>query len=331
MQLVENYPIDEIKPAKYNPRSISPEAFEKLKMSLSYGICKPLIINKQNVIIAGHQRAKAAKAIGLKTVPVFISEKKIPLSHEIQFNLVHNRLENELGLVKILNADEIPGGCFYRIEPDRISVSQFDSPAYIVEAKKLLLQYGEYGSIIISSDGTVVHNVDYAVACKHLAISPLVYKLEDQNRVNLLLQQYGIYDFTNIPNHEYAQTLVQPNRTDSAAWSYLYETYVIPKIDKSLKILDFGAGKGYYYRKLKNEGYNISAYEPFPRRKKENAIDVKQVITYIEDVYSKLLMQGLFDVVVLDSVLNSVTNDVLQEYVLASCNSLLSPNGVLFL
>ena len=65
--------ITNIKPAKYNPRYLSPEAFEMLKESLStLGVLKPIIVRDDNTIIAGHQRTKAMLAIGITECPAYV-------------------------------------------------------------------------------------------------------------------------------------------------------------------------------------------------------------------------------------------------------------------
>ena len=70
---METISITKIHPASYNPRKITPEAFEELKGSLkTLGFILPIIVNKENMtIVAGHQRTKAAKAIGLDNLPVY--------------------------------------------------------------------------------------------------------------------------------------------------------------------------------------------------------------------------------------------------------------------
>lgn len=46
MRFIENYPIDQITPADYNPRKIKENAFEKLQESLlKFGVCKAVIAN----------------------------------------------------------------------------------------------------------------------------------------------------------------------------------------------------------------------------------------------------------------------------------------------
>jgi hypothetical protein len=71
MQIIE-VPIKQIKPADYNPRSIDAKPFENLQRSLdTYGMPQPIVVNKRNnIIIGGHQRWEAAKALMWEKVPV---------------------------------------------------------------------------------------------------------------------------------------------------------------------------------------------------------------------------------------------------------------------
>ena len=68
---IEIVNIEDIRPASYNPRKIETEQFENLKQSLQkVGFVIPVLVNRANgVIIAGHQRTKAATAIGIEKVP----------------------------------------------------------------------------------------------------------------------------------------------------------------------------------------------------------------------------------------------------------------------
>jgi len=93
--------ISDIKPASYNPRKISQQQFNKLQESIkNIGFVMPILVNKSNMtIIAGHQRTKAAKAIGVEQVPVFFCNN-INQADEIKFNQIHNGKDNELGAVE---------------------------------------------------------------------------------------------------------------------------------------------------------------------------------------------------------------------------------------
>jgi ParB-like nuclease domain len=64
--------IKDIKPAKYNPRKIDEASFNGLCNSIrKFGMPQPLVVNKRSgVLVAGHQRLKAAETIGWTEVPV---------------------------------------------------------------------------------------------------------------------------------------------------------------------------------------------------------------------------------------------------------------------
>lgn len=66
---VEYIPIDELKPYENNPR-INDQAVEPVARSIEeFGFKVPIVIDKDNVIIAGHTRLKASQRLGLKEVP----------------------------------------------------------------------------------------------------------------------------------------------------------------------------------------------------------------------------------------------------------------------
>jgi ParB-like chromosome segregation protein Spo0J len=75
--------ISDIKPNPQNPRTIKDENFKKLVQSIKdfpeMLDARPLVLNKDNVILGGNMRFKASKEAGLKEVPVKIvdwSEEK---------------------------------------------------------------------------------------------------------------------------------------------------------------------------------------------------------------------------------------------------------------
>lgn len=71
--------ISEIKPYKNNPRN-NEEAVEPTAKSIKeFGWQgNPIILDKNNVIIAGHTRYKAAKKLGMDEVPVVIASNLTP-------------------------------------------------------------------------------------------------------------------------------------------------------------------------------------------------------------------------------------------------------------
>lgn len=66
--------VDEIKPYEKNPRH-NEEAVKYVANSIKeFGFKNPIIIDKNNVIIAGHTRLKASIYLNLKSVPCIIAD-----------------------------------------------------------------------------------------------------------------------------------------------------------------------------------------------------------------------------------------------------------------
>ena len=66
--------LDDLKPYEYNPRN-NEEAIEPVANSIkTFGFKVPIVVDRNNVIIAGHTRYKAAKKLGLNKVPCIIAD-----------------------------------------------------------------------------------------------------------------------------------------------------------------------------------------------------------------------------------------------------------------
>lgn len=71
---IKNLPITELKPYENNPR-INDAAVPAVAESIrQFGFKQPIVIDKNNVIVCGHTRYKAAIKLGLKTVPCVIAD-----------------------------------------------------------------------------------------------------------------------------------------------------------------------------------------------------------------------------------------------------------------
>jgi len=77
MQIVEKK-VTELKAYEKNPRK-NDNAVEPVAESIKeFGFKVPIIIDKDNVIVAGHTRLKAAKKLGMKTVPCIVADDLTP-------------------------------------------------------------------------------------------------------------------------------------------------------------------------------------------------------------------------------------------------------------
>jgi DNA modification methylase len=71
---IEERSIDEIQPYERNPRH-NDEAVEAVAKSIKeFGWRQPIVIDQEGVIVVGHTRWKAARELGLETVPVHVAD-----------------------------------------------------------------------------------------------------------------------------------------------------------------------------------------------------------------------------------------------------------------
>lgn len=92
----------------------------------NYGFKQPIIIDSQNEIIAGHTRLKAAKKLGLKTVPVIIADDLTPAqvkAYRIADNKVAELSEWDMELLKV-ELEDIEG--FTGFEVDETNFDEFE-------------------------------------------------------------------------------------------------------------------------------------------------------------------------------------------------------------
>ena len=102
-----NLGLEEIKPYEKNPRN-NDNAVDAVAASIrEFGFKVPIIIDKDNIIVAGHTRYKAAKKLGLKTVPCIkaddltdeqvkafrLADNKVSEQAEWNFELLNEELE----------------------------------------------------------------------------------------------------------------------------------------------------------------------------------------------------------------------------------------------
>lgn len=86
--------IDELIPYKNNPR-LNDEAVEYVKNSIKeFGFKVPIVIDKDNVIIAGHTRIKASKELGIKDIPCIIADD-LTEEQVKAFRLVDNKVSEK--------------------------------------------------------------------------------------------------------------------------------------------------------------------------------------------------------------------------------------------
>lgn len=337
-EFLPSYPLSDLAPADYNPRKLGEDKFVLLQESLrKFGVIKPVIINGGNgILTAGHQRTRAMKAIGITHCPA-IRLQGISRTDEIRFNLYHNSIETNKSEVTLsLEDSELEPETYAFIAPEHIHFERNANALVVNNMSGLILRYGGWGSVVCSEDGRVLLNSDYAVACQQLRTPVLAYMIpreDEEEMMRYLSVDYGVYCYDVLGVKSYNQLHCQMHRLQGKKsrkiTSTLYENHVIPTLRKDERTVDFGAGRCAYANMLAEQGYKILPYEPHFQTK--GTLNVREVVSQINKLCVDLRRNGLYDVVVLDSVLNSVVNSFFEHAVLTTCNALLSKTGRIYI
>ena len=111
---IEKIKIDEIKEYENNSKTHTSEQIQKIKYSISkFGYLQPILIDENNMILAGHGRYRALKELKYKEIPVIRHEHLID-TEKTAFSIADNSITMMTGfdedLLKFqLNELEIEG------------------------------------------------------------------------------------------------------------------------------------------------------------------------------------------------------------------------------
>lgn len=327
--MIEYVNISDIKPAPYNPRKITDAQIERLKQSISkIGLVVPILVNrKNNVILAGHQRTKTSRLLGIERVPVIYVDDMI-LGDEIKFNQIHNITDNTVKAKMMLLNDRYDKEQYIKIANNDISEGSTMATC-VKEICKLIVKYGNVLSCVICR-GEIMMGREYVKACKVLNKRVNAFICDD-DKYELIQQyfseQYGEYYYKDIKKCTYVQGLAQMHRKSGDTGgkkgnkSKLYESMVLPYLAKHPEstVLDFGCGKGEYINKVKkkHEAIGVEFYNNNGRQ-----INVSKGNKMIDELIDFIKKRKSFDVAVCDSVLNSVDSLEAEQSIYALLNLL---------
>lgn len=165
-------PIDELIPYANNPRHNDDAVFAVANSISQFGFKVPVVVDKENVIVCGHTRYKAAQKLGLKTVPCIIADDLTPEQINA-FRLADNKtaeladwdmskLEEELeGLANDFDMEDFGFTELETLdEPSEIADDDFDdAPPEDPKAKRGdLYQLGEHR--LLCGDATDQNDVE---------------------------------------------------------------------------------------------------------------------------------------------------------------------------
>ena len=103
---IESKLVKDLNPASYNPRQISSKQYKDLKESVKkFGLVDPIIVNKDNTVIGGHQRLKICK--DLKYVDVDCVMLDLSKEEERELNIRLNKNTGDFDMDILANEFDI--------------------------------------------------------------------------------------------------------------------------------------------------------------------------------------------------------------------------------
>ena len=333
-----DYPIAALRPAPYNPRKIDEPAFLALQHSIrTLGMVKPIIASEDGTIVAGHQRSRAAMAVGVQTAPVYVV-KELNKLDEIRFNQLHNGTDLDTGDEHV-TVTPCQGLGYYSVPASSIKgTRRARGGTYRVAIADLLSRFGEWGGIVASQSGECLSGAQYALSCKQLQLPCRVYYVPDEETTlvrGLFRRAYGTFDYSGLPKTTYFQTFAQMYRKREDAEGRprgvsapFYEKVYIPNFTPGERILDFGCGQADYVRLLQKKGYRIWGIEFYFRAKQTiNTVAVHQMC---DSLFESLSRDGRFDTLLCEFVLNSTDSVEAEAAVMTCLNALCKPGGRIY-
>ncbi len=124
---IEHRPPGDLKPYSRNARTHSPKQIAEIAASIkAFGFINPVLIDKDNAIVAGHGRVEAAKLLDLATVPT-IRLEHLTEAQKRAYILADNKLAEKAGWDREILAIELQNLMAIELEFD-ISVTGFEMP-----------------------------------------------------------------------------------------------------------------------------------------------------------------------------------------------------------
>ena len=114
---IESKLVKNLNPASYNPRQISSKQYKDLKESVKkFGLVDPIIVNKDNTVIGGHQRLKICKDLKYVDVDCVMLDLSKEEERELNIRLNKSGGEWDMDLLSNFEIEELKDWGFKEIE-----------------------------------------------------------------------------------------------------------------------------------------------------------------------------------------------------------------------
>lgn len=104
---IETVKLSKLKPYEKNSRTHSDDQIEKVARSITeFGMCNPILVDSDLMIIAGHARLAALKKLGHKEVPVIYLDH-LTDAQKRAYVIADNQLATDAGWDETILRDEL--------------------------------------------------------------------------------------------------------------------------------------------------------------------------------------------------------------------------------
>lgn len=261
----KDLPIDQLKPATYNPRKkLKPgdKEYEKIKNSIKeFGYVESIIVNYDMTVIGGHQRLTVLKDLGYETVQcvqVHIEDEHKVKALNVALNKITGAWDEQLLadlLVDLKSVDfnvdltgfEAPEveQLFSKVHSKDVKEDDFD-----VEE--------ELQKPTFSKTGDIWHLGEHRVICGDATLPETYHRLMDGKKANLVLTDPPY----NVNVEETAGKIKNDNMPDDKFYQFLFCAFVNMEqnMESDASIYVFHADtQGYNFRKaFKDAGFYLS-------------------------------------------------------------------------
>jgi hypothetical protein len=145
---IESKLTTQLKPATYNPRQISTKQYNDLKASIKkFGLVDPVIVNKDNTVIGGHQRLKICKELKYIEIDCVVLDLSKEEERELNIRLNKNTGDFDMDiLANEFDIDELTDWGFKHIDLgvnidklDDTYTTKIETPQYEPKNEKPLI------------------------------------------------------------------------------------------------------------------------------------------------------------------------------------------------
>ena len=150
---IESKLITDLKPATYNPRQISTKDYNSLKQSIKkFGMVDPIIANKDNTVIGGHQRLKICKELKYIEIDCVVLDLSKEEERELNIRLNKNTGDFDMDiLANEFDIDELTDWGFKHIDLDlnidKIDEDKDDSAIITIKEDDLIKAQNLYNEL----------------------------------------------------------------------------------------------------------------------------------------------------------------------------------------